>query len=86
MHWAACRGNPELARELLALGVPNVERPGSESPLHTALHRRWFGSLPGERDYAGVVRILLSSGMAVPDDLAPCGDPELDALIDSARA
>jgi hypothetical protein len=85
LHWAACRGNPELTGELLALGVAAVNVPGWKTPLHTALHQQWFGSRPGERDYAAVVRVLLASGMTVPDDLAPCGDPELDALVDAAR-
>ena len=85
LHWAACRGNPKLAADLLALDVPSLDLPGCRTPLHTALHRRWFGSRPGERDYAGVVRVLIDAGVTVPDDLEPCGDAELDALIEAAR-
>jgi hypothetical protein len=29
--------------------------------------------------------MLLAAGVPVPDDLKPCGKPELDALIEQAR-
>lgn len=87
LHWAACRGNPQLLRELLELGAPLVDVPGFGTPLHTALYQRWssFGYRPGESDYLGVVRVLLAAGVEVPGDLRPCGDAQIDALIDSAR-
>ncbi|MEO8181026.1 MAG: ankyrin repeat domain-containing protein [Deltaproteobacteria bacterium] len=87
LHWAACRGNPQMLRELLAAGAPLLDVPGFGTPLHTALHQRWssFGHRPGESDYIGVVRALLDSGLELPDRLGPCGDVEIDALI-AARA
>lgn len=87
LHWAACRGNPQLLRELLELGAPMVDVPGFGTPLHSALYQRWssFGYRPGESDYLGVVRVLLAEGAKVPGDLRPSGDAQIDALIESAR-
>ena len=88
LHWAACRGNPEMLRELLDAGAPLLDAPGFGTPLHTALYQRWssFGYRPGESDYVGVVRVLLDAGVAVPADLRPSGDAAIDALIDASRA
>jgi ankyrin repeat protein len=87
LHWAACRGNPQLLLQLLELGAPMIDVPGFGTPLHTALYQRWssFGCRPGESDYLGVLRVLLAAGVEVPNDLRPCGDAELDALLESAR-
>ena len=87
LHWAACRGNPQLLRELLELGAPMIDAPGFGTPLHTALYQRWssFGHLPGESDYLGAVRVLLAAGAAVPGDLRPSGDAQIDALIGAAQ-
>jgi hypothetical protein len=87
LHWAACRGNPQMLRELLDAGVPRIDAPGFGSPLHSALYQRWssFGHRPGEGDYLGVVKILLATGMDLPSDLRPCGDVATDALIDAER-
>jgi ankyrin repeat protein len=83
LHWAACRGNPQMLRDLLAAGAPFLDAHGFGTPLHSALYQRWssFGYRPGEGDYAGVLRVLLEAGMDVPDELRPSGDAELDALI-----
>jgi ankyrin repeat protein len=88
LHWAACRGNPEMLRELLDAGAPIIDAQGFGTPLHTALYQRWssFGYRPGESDYLGVVRALLDAGIEVPADLRPSGDAEIDALIASASA
>jgi ankyrin repeat protein len=87
LHWAACRGNPPMLRELLDAGAPLVNAPGFGTPLHTALYQRWssFGYRPGEGDYLGVVRTLLATGIALPEDLRPSGDAEIDALIEATR-
>lgn len=86
LHWAACRGNPDMMRDLLAAGAPLLDAPGFGTPLHTALYQRWssFGHRPGESDYLGVVRALLDAGVAVPAGLRPCGDAAIDALIAAA--
>lgn len=88
LHWAACRGNPQLLRELLELGAPLVDAPGFGTPFHTAIQQRWssFGWRPGESDYLGVVRVLLAAGVQVPNDLKPSGDGQIDALLEAARA
>lgn len=88
LHWAACRGNPQMLRELLAEGAPQVDVPGFGTPLHSALYQRWssFGHRPGESDYLGVVRELLAAGVDIPSDLRPCGDAAIDALIEAAAA
>jgi ankyrin repeat protein len=88
LHWAACRGNPEMLRELLAAGAPMLDVPGFGTPLHSALYQRWssFGHRPGESDYLGVVRALLDAGVDVPVGLRPCGDAAIDALIEAASA
>jgi ankyrin repeat protein len=87
LHWAACRGNPRLLRELMDAGAPFVEVAGFGTPWHSALQQRWssFGHRPGESDYVGVVRTLLDAGVAIPDDLGPSGDEQIDALIAAAR-
>jgi ankyrin repeat protein len=88
LHWAACRGNPEMLRDLLDAGVPMVDVLGFGTPLHSALYQRWssFGHRPGESDYLGVVRALLQAGVDIPADLRPCGDAAIDALIEAASA
>jgi ankyrin repeat protein len=88
LHWAACRGNPEMLRELLEAGVPMLDAPGFGTPLHSALYQRWssFGHRPGESDYLGVVRALLAAGVDIPAGLRPCGDAAIDALIEAAAA
>lgn len=88
LHWAACRGNPEMLRALLDAGAPIIDAKGFGTPLHTALYQRWssFGYRPGESNYLGVVRVLLDAGIEVPDDLRPSGDTEIDALIATASA
>jgi hypothetical protein len=88
LHWAACRGNPQLLRELLDAGAPILNVPGFGTPLHSALYQRWssFGHRPGESDYLGVVRVLLDAGIEVPQGLRPCGDAAIDALIEAAAA
>jgi ankyrin repeat protein len=88
LHWAACRGNPAMLRELLDAGAPMIDVPGFGTPLHSALYQRWssFGCHPGESDYLGVVRALLDAGAQVPDDPKPCGDAAIDALIEAATA
>jgi len=88
LHWAACRGNPQLLRELLELGAPMIDVPGFGTPLHTALYQRWssFGHRPGESDYLGAVRVLLAAGATVPGDLRPSGDAQIDALIEAAKS
>jgi ankyrin repeat protein len=87
LHWAACRGNPQLLRELLELGAPMLDVPGFGTPFHTAIQQRWssFGWRPGESDYLGVVRVLLAAGAKVPGDLRPSGDAEIEALLETAR-
>jgi hypothetical protein len=85
VHWAAAHGTPKWVSELLAAGAPLIDVPTFHSPLHTALHQHWFPEGPGENDYVGVARVLLATGMKVPDDLRPCGDSELDALVEKAR-
>lgn len=87
LHWAACRGNPQLLRELLELGAPMLDAPGFGTPFHTAIQQRWssFGWRPGEGDYPGVVRVLLAAGAQVPSDLKPSGDHEIEALLEAAR-
>jgi ankyrin repeat protein len=88
LHWAACRGNPEMLSALLDAGAPLIDAKGFGTPLDTALYQRWssFGYRSGESDYLGVVRALLDAGIEVPDDLRPSGDAEIDALIASASA
>jgi ankyrin repeat protein len=88
LHWAACRGNSRMLRELLEQGAPVVRLDGFGTPLHTALHQRWssFGHRAGESDYPGVLQALLEGGVEIPPDLGPCGDAELDALVVRARA
>jgi hypothetical protein len=88
LHWAACRGNPQLLRELLELGAPMVDVPGFGTPFHTAIQQRWssFGWRPGESDYLGVVRVLLAAGAKLPSELRPSGDAEIDALLETARS
>jgi ankyrin repeat protein len=88
LHWAACRGNPQLLSELLELGAPLSDVPGFGTPLHSALYQRWssFGCRPGESDYLGVVRVLLAKGASIPSDVRPSGDALIDALIEAARA
>lgn len=88
LHWAACRGNPEMLRDLLDAGVPMLDVPGFRTPLHSALYQRWssFGHRPGESDYLGVVRALLEAGVDIPAGLRPCGDAAIDALIQAASA
>jgi ankyrin repeat protein len=87
LHWAACRGNPQMLRELIEAGAPMLDVPGFGTPLHSALHQRWssFGHRPGEGDYLGVVRALLEAGAPLPRDLRPCGDAAIDALIETLR-
>ena len=42
LHWAACRGNAELTRGLLARGAPIVDVGGYfQTPLYTAKHHQW---------------------------------------------
>jgi ankyrin repeat protein len=88
LHWAAARGNPQMAKELLNAGAPIIDAEGLGTPLHTALYQRWssFGYRPGENDYLGVVRVLLDAGIAVPAGLRRTGDTEIDALIGLASA
>lgn len=83
LHWAACRGNPSMMRDLLAAGAPFVTVEGFGTPFHTALYQRWssFGYRAGEGDYVGVVKVLLAAGVEVPSDLRACGDAEIDALL-----
>lgn len=88
LHWAACRGNPDMLRGLLAAGAPMLHAPGFGTPLQSALYQRWssFGWRPGESDYLGAVSVLLDAGAAIPDDWRPTGDAATDALLESAAA
>lgn len=55
LHWACCRGNPELVRGLLALGAEPIDVGGYfATPEHTARECQWNR----DGDYAEVQRLL----------------------------
>ena len=82
LHWAACRGNRALVRALLAPGVPLVDLPGpARTPLHQALYHRWNPA----GDYVGVLEELIAAGVPLDEELAPTGDPALDAALARLR-
>jgi ankyrin repeat protein len=82
LHWAACRGNAALVRDMLAHGVKLIDLGGDAgTPLHQALYHRWN---PGG-DYPGVLRAFVAAGVKLPQDLPPSGDAALDQLVAALR-
>ena len=88
LHWAACRGNAELARVLCARGpreAIELDVGGYfRTPLHAALYCRWSRGDAGA-DYAGVLEALVAAGAVIPAGLAPTGDAALDAAVARLR-
>jgi len=73
LHWAAWRGQPDMARALLRHGAPAdaLETMYGGIPVGWAM----YGSLHGPRDHgadhAGVVQALLDAGATLPAELDP---------------
>lgn len=79
LHWAACRGNSDMATVLLEHGAsPDADAPAMfGTPLATAVTQQWNS----DGDYAAVVRLLLQAGAAMPEGLYPTGQPAIDDLL-----
>lgn len=78
LHWAACRGNSDMAAVLLRHGAsPNADTAVFGTPLETAVRHQWNA----DGDYAAVVDALLQAGAVVTEDLYPSGQPAIDAML-----
>lgn len=78
LHWAACLGNPELVRRLLAHGAALSDVGGYfRTPVHTCLYCHWNR----DGDYVGVMTELVRAGAELPSESEPTGDTDLDAAV-----
>ncbi len=83
LHWAACRGDAELARTLLAHGAHMLDVGGLfKTPIHTVLSHRWSR---GAADHAGVLEALVAAGAVVPEGIVQTGNAALDAALARLR-
>ena len=87
LHNAAWCGDASLVELLLRRGHPLDRRDPAynATALGYAIHSGVTARRHPEGDFPAVVRLLLEAGVPLDPHQNPCGDPGIDAVIDSFR-